>query len=164
MVGTTVRHHDRMRRLLVAALLLLSCCARAEALPGGTLEVRTTGGEVSLRVEIAETPAAREQGLMGRKRLAPGAGMVFLFDRPTTVGFWMKDTLIPLDIAFWSPGGRIVAILQMAPCRSDPCRLYAPGVAYTGAVEANRGFFARLGVEPGATARLVRGPAGSSGR
>src|SRR5437660_10031753 len=101
---------------------------------------------------------------MGRERLAADAGMAFLFDGPTTVGFWMKDTLIPLDIAYWESGGRIVAILHMTPCRSGPCRLYAPGRAYVGAVEANRGFFTRHGVGPGDTARLVHGPPGSASR
>ncbi|HXF36437.1 MAG TPA: DUF192 domain-containing protein, partial [Actinomycetota bacterium] len=115
-----------------------------------------SGGErVVLRVEVADAPAERARGLMGRERLPADAGMVFLFPRPTRAGFWMKDTLIPLSIAFWDEGGRIVAILDMEPCRRDPCPLYRPEAAYVGAVEANRGFFQRHGVEVGDEVELV---------
>jgi uncharacterized membrane protein (UPF0127 family) len=61
----------------------------------------------------------------------------------------MKNTLIPLSIAFWDARGRIVRILDMTPCRADPCRLYDPRVAYAGALEVNRGAFRRWGVERG---------------
>ena len=86
---------------------------------------------------------------MFRGSLAPNAGMAFLFSGPVTVGFWMKDTLIPLSIAFWDQGHRIVAIREMEPCRADPCPLFSPGRPYVGAVEANAGWFDRHGVEAG---------------
>jgi uncharacterized membrane protein (UPF0127 family) len=87
---------------------------------------------------------------MGRKTLARNAGMVFLFGSPTRGRFWMKDTLIPLSVAFWNKQGRILRILDMTPCRADPCTVYDPGVAFTGALEVNRGAFKRWGVRPGA--------------
>ena len=59
-------------------------------------------------VEAADTPAEREHGLMGRTSLDTDEGMVFVFDGPTDGSFWMKDTLIPLSIAFWDEDGRIV--------------------------------------------------------
>ena len=62
----------------------------------------------------------------------------------------MKDTLIPLSFAFWNKQGRIVRILDMAPCRADPCALYDPRVAFVGALEVNRGAFKRWGVRTGA--------------
>jgi uncharacterized membrane protein (UPF0127 family) len=80
--------------------------------------------------------------------------MAFLFDGSTSEVFWMKDTLIPLSIAFWDGRGRIVAIMDMAPCRADPCPTYGPGVPYAGAVEVNEGFFRQHGVEVGNTVEL----------
>jgi uncharacterized membrane protein (UPF0127 family) len=123
-------------------------------LPTGTLSVRTQTGEVTLQVEIAETAPARTAGLMNRTSLAAAAGMVFLFDGPTDGSFWMKDTRIPLSIAFWDPGGLILAILDMEPCRADPCPLYSPGVTYVGAVEVNQGFFQDHGIGTGDTVAL----------
>lgn len=121
----------------------------------------TAGGSVRLSVWIARTESARQRGLMDRRSLAAGWGMVFLYGAPTTRPFWMKDTLIPLSIAFWDSTSRIVTMLDMAPCRSDPCPLYSPGRPYDGAVEANLGFFAasrvavgdRVALQPGSLAR-----------
>jgi uncharacterized membrane protein (UPF0127 family) len=127
---------------VIAAILL--------AFPHGTAMIRTPTKTVTVRVEIARTDAQRQQGLMGRKTLARNAGMAFLFGTPTRGQFWMKDTLIPLSIAFWNKQGRIVRILDMTPCREDPCKVYDPGVAFTGALEVNRGAFKRWGVRPGA--------------
>ena len=93
---------------------------------------------------------------MHRRSLAPDAGMVFLFDDPTAYYFWMKDTVIPLSIAFWDEGGRIVSILDMFPCRKDSCPLYSAGTSYIGAVEVNRGFFKAHGVKVGNRVELQR--------
>jgi uncharacterized membrane protein (UPF0127 family) len=123
--------------------------------PTGTLTVRTKDGEASLRVEVAETAEARATGFMGRRSLAEDEGMVFLFDGPTEGPFWMKDTLIPLSIAFWDEDGRILAILDMDPCRADPCPLFSPGVTYVGAVEVNQGWFQRHQVSAGDTVELA---------
>jgi uncharacterized membrane protein (UPF0127 family) len=68
----------------------------------------------------------------------------------------MKDTPIPLSIAFWDANGRILGLREMTPCRSEPCRLYrAPG-PYVGAVEANRGYFSRHGIVVGDRVELRR--------
>jgi uncharacterized membrane protein (UPF0127 family) len=120
------------------------------AFPHGTAVIRTPAKTVTVRVEIARTEAQLERGLMGRTALARNRGMAFLFGAPTRARFWMKDTLIPLSIAFWNKQGRIVRILDMAPCRADPCRLYDPRVAVSGALEVNRGAFKRWGVRTGA--------------
>ena len=104
------------------------------------------------------TEAEREVGLMGRTALDADAGMVFLFDGTTTASFWMKDTLIPLSIAFWGTDGRIVGILDMEPCEADPCPTFNPGVPYVGALEANLASFADRGVAVGDTVRLEGAP------
>jgi uncharacterized protein len=132
--------------------LLVSSCSSGfpqRALPTGTLQVTTAAGPVTLWVEVAADGSSRSKGLMDRRRLDPNAGMAFVFESPPTGGFWMKDTLIPLSIAFWDRSGRILKVLDMTPCRRDPCPIYYPGVVYSGAVEANLGWFASHGVRPG---------------
>ena len=128
----------------------------AMSLPRATLRLFSADGPVTLRVEVADTPAARSAGLMLRRHLAPNAGMAFLFDRPTENRFWMKNTLIPLSIAFWDEAGRIVSIVDMVPCREEPCPLYSAGTSYIGAVEVNRGFFKIHGVKVGDRVELQR--------
>jgi uncharacterized membrane protein (UPF0127 family) len=130
--------------------------ATPSALPTGVVRIESAGGPVELRVQIAETTEARRRGLMGVRHLDADAGMVFLFPEPVDPGFWMKDTIIPLAIAFWDSDGRIAAIREMAPCRRDPCPLYSPGVPVVGAVEANRGYFADHGAGPGDRIELIR--------
>ena len=105
-------------------------------------------------MEIAENEDQRAHGLMERSHLPADAGMMFLYPerQEPTAGFWMYRTLIPLDIAFLDDDGRIVAIRAMEPCASpNPrvCRIYEPGVPYRSALEVNRGYFARHGVELG---------------
>lgn len=125
-------------------------------LPRGTLTITGEGPEVQVQVEIAETLEAKVRGLMGRTSLAQGAGMVFLESEPTTTGFWMKDTLIPLSVAFWDEERRIFRILDMEPCPEEPCPTYEPKGAWVGALEVNQGFFDSQGVEVGDRVELRR--------
>ncbi len=114
-----------------------------------TLVIHTSTGDQDLAVQVADTPEARATGLMGRERLDPYDGMAFVWDEPVNASFWMKDTLIPLSIAFWDSGGRIVAIFDMDPCTADPCPTYDSGVPILGAVEVDQGALDRRGVEVG---------------
>ena len=82
--------------------------------------------------------------------------MVFVYFRRHRGAFWMKDTLIPLSIAFFGRDGRLEAILDMKPCRRQPCRLYDPGVPYWGALEVNLGAFDRWRVESGDSLHLAQ--------
>lgn len=134
----------------------VSPSATRSGLPTGTIRIITSSGTVELQVQIAETEESRRRGLMGVRTLAPDAGMAFVFDEPVETGFWMKNTLIPLSIAFWDERGRIVAIREMTPCHEIPCPLYSPGAGYVGAVEANRGFFSAHDVRPGDRINLIR--------
>lgn len=88
--------------------------------------------------------------------------MVFLFpEDDRRGGFWMKNTLIPLSIAFMQRTGsgkyRVVDVLDMQPCRADPCRSYYSGEPYDAAVEADLGWFDRHGIRRGAPAEVVVG-------
>jgi uncharacterized protein len=145
-------HDVRMRRALIAIVALLSfiSCAKDEPTVGAgaitSVRIHTDDGSVRLSVETADTPAEREHGLMGRTSLGSDDGMVFVFDGPTDGSFWMKDTLIPLSVAFWSEGGRIVGLRDMDPCTADPCPTYGSPEPYVGALEVNRGFFEEHGV------------------
>jgi uncharacterized protein len=109
-----------------------------------------------VHVEVADTQSERARGLMGRRELPDDAGMVFVFPTDSTSAFWMKDTLIPLSIAFYDESGTIVRILDMEPCTRDPCAVYDPEASYRGALEVNRGAFERWGVREGDVLRLER--------
>jgi uncharacterized membrane protein (UPF0127 family) len=80
--------------------------------------------------------------------------MAFLYDQPTTDQFWMKDTLIPLSVAFVRTDGTIVAIRKMIPCTADPCPTYAAPEPYALAVEASPGWFRSNHIAPGDSAAL----------
>ena len=139
---------DLVRRpILALTLVALVACGSSTA--RGHATISTSDGSIRVPVEIADTDAERAKGLSGRDRLAPDDGMAFVFEQPSTSAFWMKDTTIPLSIAFWDSAGRIVGIMDMPPCRSDPCRLYRPDRPYVGALEVNRGFFDAHGVTEG---------------
>lgn len=99
-----------------------------------------------LAVEIADTPEERRVGLMNRETLPDGAGMLFLFPEDTQAGFWMKDTLVPLSIAFIDSAGQIIDIQDMAPLDET---LLSPGEQYRYAVEANQGWYAENSLAPG---------------
>jgi uncharacterized protein len=107
------------------------------------------GEEVEVAVEVADTQEEREVGLMHREFLPDDAGMIFLFEEAIAGGFWMKNTLIPLSIAFADGEGEILRILDMEPCEADPCEIYDPGVSYESALEVNQGAFENWGVEEG---------------
>ena len=118
--------------------------------------IRTADRGVTVKVEIARTPAQLQTGLSGRRTLAANAGMAFLWNADFRGQFWMKNTSIPLSIAFWGKGGKILRILDMAPCLADPCKIYDPKVAFRGALEVNRGAFRRWRVRPGAVVTVPR--------
>ena len=107
------------------------------------------GDPVTVRLEVAADPAARARGLMEREQVPPGTGMVFLYPADVAEAFWMKNTLVPLSIAFVAADGRVVAVREMVPCTADPCPVYRPGRPCRYAVELAAGSFGAAGVGPG---------------
>lgn len=97
-------------------------------------------GEVWL-VAIASEPHQWIQGLMFVTDLGDLDGMLFVWEEDTTGPFWMKDTLLPLDIAFFDADGTLVDLLSMEPCTTDPCPVYEAAGPYRYALEAPRGAF-----------------------
>ncbi|MEO5575411.1 MAG: DUF192 domain-containing protein [Gaiellaceae bacterium] len=144
--------------LLIALLVALPATAcGSTGIDRGTAKITTQAGTaVVVRVEVARTPAERQRGLMSRRSLAAKAGMVFVYPQDVRGGFWMKNTLIPLDIAFYDARGKILRILTMQPCRSDACRIYDPGVSYRSALEVNAGSFRRWQVRAGDRIAVTR--------
>jgi uncharacterized membrane protein (UPF0127 family) len=110
--------------------------------------VPAAGKTVSFRVEVARTPEERERGLMYRDRLAPDAGMLFAFDAPSALTFWMKNTFIPLDMIFMDGGRKILGIIENAEPRTLTSRNISQPSQYV--LEINGGLSARLGIAPGA--------------
>jgi uncharacterized protein len=145
-----------MRRAVSFVAVALVACTTSAATQASSLRTGSVvfGRSDRLNVRIAETEQERATGLMNVMALAPDDGMAFVFGEPTTATFWMKDTLIPLSVAFVDAGGRVVSLADMQPCQADPCPTYAAAGPYTLAVEANFGWFADHGIGAGDGARL----------
>jgi uncharacterized membrane protein (UPF0127 family) len=120
------------------------------------------GKRIPISVELAQTDQQRTQGLMYRKSLADGKGMLFIFEKDQILSFWMKNTLIPLSIAFISVEGRILEIRDMEPGDMKP--LYSSRSARY-ALEVPQAWFSRAGVVVGDILHLPGGvmPLASSG-
>lgn len=112
-------------------------------------------GSVLLDIELADSPEQHQQGLMNRTELDDCSGMVFIFFEETNGSFWMKDTLIPLSIAFFDLEGKIVRIMDMEPCEADPCPVYDPETSYIGALEVNQGSFQEWNITEGDSVRVI---------
>ncbi len=135
------------------------------ALPEGcpvattTVTVRNEAGTgVALTVEIADTPGTRARGLMFRESLPELAGMLFVFPSETTAGFWMRDTPIPLDIAYLASDGEVLEIREGVPFNLT---ILSPAQPYRFTLEVNGGWFARHGLGVGDRVELppeVGGP------
>ena len=132
-------------QVAVAAGLIFwgaSAWAQQSALPTTKLSV----GIHLIQAEVANTMGTRSQGLMRRKSMAQGAGMVFVFDEVADHCMWMKNTLIPLSVAFVDERGEIANIADMQPldetthCAARPVRF---------ALEMNQGWFKKRGISPG---------------
>ena len=140
--------------LAAAAALFASAAPAQPPLPAITLHI----GAHAIRAEVADTPETLREGLMDRDRLADSHGMLFILGAPDIYCFWMKNTRIPLSIAFVDAAGRIESIQDMQPQSLDPHCSARPVAA---ALEMNQGWFGRAGVRAGDTVRGVPGRPGA---
>ncbi|MDR1788463.1 MAG: DUF192 domain-containing protein [Treponema sp.] len=137
----------------LAAALSLSCAE--QTLKIKTIIIETNEKQTPLEVEVAETPEERQKGLMFRKSLADGKGMLFIFEQDQVLGFWMKNTLIPLSIAFIAGDGTILEIRDMEPQSLRPVQSRR-SARY--ALEVPQGWFTRADIHPGARVRIADAP------
>ncbi len=160
-------------RLLALAFLLLAACGPSEGQIQVNQEVPPVAAEQerlppaghawvifgtdTVQAEVARTPEQRERGLMFRERLDPGHGMFFVFPDSQTRAFWMKNTFIPLDIAYLDEHLRIVDIQAMEPEGESTYPSARPAMF---ALEVPRGWFEEAGIQVSAEARVVFGPGG----
>jgi uncharacterized membrane protein (UPF0127 family) len=145
-----LKQRSLMAALLVFVIGMVACAPEAvcqTTAPGSALPIQTlTAGMHRIQAEVAATDATRSRGLMFRKELAPNHGMLFIFEQPNVQCFWMRNTLLPLSIAFILDDGTITNIADMAPMTENSHCSTAP-VRYT--LEMEQGWFAKRGITAG---------------
>ena len=148
-----IRTSYKSLRRLGLALALATGSAWAQNAPQPKLDTVTlSAGMYNIRTEVARTALQTQTGMMFRTEMAQHEGMLFVFDGPEKRCFWMKNTLLPLSIAFIADDGRIVNLADMQPqseqshCSAEPVRF---------ALEMNQGWFAKRGIKPGSR---LKGP------
>jgi uncharacterized protein len=137
----------RITVFLLVSSLLAALLALELALDRNTVKIASNTGVQVFTVEIADTDASREHGLMDRRELPEGRGMLFDFFKDQPVGFWMKNTYIPLDMIFIRSDGRIVSIAENTEPMSE--RVIPSGAPVRAVLEVKGGTSSRLGIQPG---------------
>ncbi|MEO0061750.1 MAG: hypothetical protein RLZZ08_310 [Pseudomonadota bacterium] len=159
------------RKLLLGMALAISACSPQVAVAERTvpaaqsapaihpesglevvpLTVEAQGGTHQFRVEMARTPEQQQMGLMFRKAMGADEGMLFPYAQPRRLSFWMKNTVLPLDIIFIDPDGKVVNVAANAvPYSEEPLSSAGPASAV---LELNAGRAAQLGIGPGTAIR-----------
>lgn len=149
-----------------AAALLLALsgpAARAAECAPDQLDLRDPDTSLRFHVEVMDTPADREKGLMFRESMPKFSGMLFVYETPQPVAFWMKNTLIPLDMLFFDSQGRLERIKSQAQPHDETPVFGGTDIQYV--LEINGGLAETLGIEPGAEIRnpAIAGAAWSCG-
>jgi uncharacterized membrane protein (UPF0127 family) len=133
--------------LLAPALAFAEITGPQPELPTANITIDTDHGPTTFKVELATTPATQEAGLMFRKVMSPNAGMLFDFRTPVMISFWMKNTILPLDMIFIRKDGTISSIApDTKPYSTDSIPASEPVRAV---LEINAGRSAALGILPG---------------
>lgn len=150
------------RRVFIACIALLTVCTAGALFyrtPDGSTPTITTAqfGSMSLRLDLATTSSARAKGLAGRTILAPDYGMLFVFKEDGDYGFWMKDTLVPLDIFWLDAQGQVVTIASDVSPASYPHVFYSSRPARY-VLETSAGFARRYAIATGTPLHLQNFP------
>ncbi len=144
--------------LLLGYLSVVICylhLARASESPSPSHGITLQIGEHRLFAELADTPQTRAQGLMWRTELPPDHGMLFVWPEPMAVSMWMKNTVLPLSVAFIDQHGRIINIADMEPLTTTSHHAHAPAQY---ALEMIQGWFAERDIGPGALVYPLAAP------
>ena len=143
---TNIKSRSLRAALLCSLLSLGAAAATAQGVPQDLPAITLQAGMHNVSAAVAQTPDQRQTGLMYRREMPQLEGMLFIFEQPTQQCFWMKNTLLPLSIAFLADDGSVVNIADMKPqsldshCSSRPVRFV---------LEMNQGWFAKRGIQPG---------------
>lgn len=132
--------------MAVGAVLMMGSAAFAEC-RDGQVELKGDFGQLAFSIELADTPAERSQGLMFRETMPRSAGMLFVYEYPQRVAFWMKNTLIPLDMLFVDANGRISHIHENAIPKD--LTVIPGGDSVFAVLEINGGLVAQYGISVG---------------
>jgi hypothetical protein len=135
-----------MKKIIsIMLLVLLIACAS-----GPTAEIDDT----KVNLELAVTASERAKGLMHRESLGENDGMLFVFEQEGKPGFWMKNTLISLDMIFIDSNNKIVDIMTAVPCEKEPCKSYTPKAEAKYVLEVNAGFAEKHNIQIGDEVKL----------
>ena len=147
---TSINLTRKLTTLAAFALLSQTTAAQLQAPQAKLPTVDIGAGMHNIIAELATTPAQRQLGMMMRTQMSPHEGMLFVFEQAGKQCFWMRNTLLPLSIAFVADDGRIANIAEMQP-QSDDSHCSSEPVRYV--LEMNKGWFAKRGIKPGAKLR-----------
>ena len=147
------------RQLIITAILLAIIIAalmlRQENLVAGgkaVVELQSESGKpLAIRAEIADTEEETQAGLMFRQSLGKDEGMLFIYPKAAVVNFWMKNTLIPLDMVFISEDFTVVKIHHAVPCTEEPCPLYNSEQPVKYVLEINENLTTAYGIQEGSS-------------
>jgi uncharacterized membrane protein (UPF0127 family) len=156
----------RLAAALAAAVLASACGASPKSEPNPvSTPAPASGPRIELpsgavyRLELALTPEDQAQGLMFRENLPEKTGMLFVFAEPAPHHFWMKNTMIPLDMIWMDEAGRVVFVsANTPPCTADPCPTYGPSAPARRVLEIAGGKAAKEGVNVGDVLKLADAP------
>ncbi len=151
MGSSITRSSSIWRRAVVILGAALCATPVAAGCRDDQVELRWTDGQARFSVEVADDDAERGRGLMFRESLPRSAGMLFVYDSPRRATFWMKNTLIPLDMIFADASGRVRHV--HANARPQDVTVIDGGEDVLFVLEINGGLAARLGIAPGAELR-----------
>lgn len=141
--------HKASKIIIVLLLFLIACTPEEKIIK--TVKI----GDGIFYVEVADTPEKRVKGLMLRESLDNGKGMLFEFQDEFPRSFWMKDTLIPLDIIFISKDKVIVNITTAGPCQTMPCKSYSSGKPAMYVLEINAGEASKKNIKIGDSIEII---------
>ena len=140
---------SKLKKFLIIPLLVLLIFLVAKKADNQAVELYNSSGQkiASFKVEVAKTPEQQQKGLMGRKMLAEDKGMLFIFEDDRPRSFWMKNTLIPLDIIYFDKNKKVVSIVNSTqPCQKDPCQSYPSEKPAQFVLEIAGGLAEKLGI------------------
>ncbi|MFL3666092.1 MAG: DUF192 domain-containing protein [Verrucomicrobiota bacterium] len=170
-----MKHSNKIGQVLgLAAILLAASCEEEKpatpptpptpAPPANTVTglaqprletIKLYLGAAELTVEVADENLERQAGMMHRTTMPKNEGMLFVFPRPHQTGFWMKNTTLPLSIAYIDRASRVIEIYDLHPLNTQPVESRSARVKY--ALEVNQGWFAKNGIQPGTVLATERG-------